>query len=126
MTEYCHVQVHPSGNYIPAVILPLNHTSLSSTTAIFFATYLVAVMQSSRYFIFHDRDTPIWSSLLWWSHSYQCLNTKTSAQGNRGYTTKTPSISYSRNLYIRLIVILYLTSLIIDEDKLLLNLISSV
>ena len=45
--------------------------------------------------------------LLWWeysystqssmieSYSYQCLNTETSIQGNRDYTTEIPSISYS-------------------------------
>ena len=56
--------------------------------------------------VFHDRDTPIQLGLLWWSHLCQCLNTKTSAWGNKGYTTETLSISYSRNLYIRLVVIL--------------------
>ena len=30
------------------------------------------------------------------SYSYQYFNTKTSAQGNRGYTTETLSISYNK------------------------------
>jgi len=38
------------------------------------------------------------------SYSCQCLNTETSTQGNRGYTTEIPSISYSRYWYIRLVV----------------------
>jgi len=83
-------------------------------------------MQLSRYSIFHDGDTPIRLSLPWQSHSCQCLNTETSTCGNRGYTTETLSISYSRNLYIRLVITLYFASLIIDKDKFLLNLISSV
>jgi len=40
------------------------------------------------------------------SYSYQYLNTETSTQGNRGYTTETLSISYNMYLYIRLVVIL--------------------
>ena len=36
----------------------------------------------------------------------QCLNTEISTWGNRDYTTETLSISYSINLYIRLVVIL--------------------
>ena len=73
---------------------------------IFLATHLMAVMQPSRYSIFHNGDTPIQLGLPWWSHLYQCLNTETSTWGNRGYTTETPSISYSRNSYIRLVVTL--------------------
>ena len=42
------------------------------------------------------------------SYSCQYLNTKTSTQGNRGYTTETLSISYSIYiyLYIKLVVTL--------------------
>jgi len=50
-------------------------------------------------------------------YSCQCLNTKTSAQSNKGYTTETPSISYNTYLYIKLVVILQFASLIIDEDN---------
>ena len=39
-------------------------------------------------------------------YSYQYLNTETSTQGNKYYTTETPSISYSIYLYIRLVVTL--------------------
>ena len=67
-------------------------------------TCLVAVVYSSWYSVFHDRDTSNWLSLSWQSYSCQCLNTKTSAQGNKSYTTKTLSIFYSRNSHIRLVV----------------------
>ena len=53
------MQVHLSGNNVPAVELSPNYTSLSSTVATFFATHLMAVLQPSRYFIFHDGNTPI-------------------------------------------------------------------
>jgi len=53
----CHMQVHLSGNNIPAVKLPLNHTSLSSTAATFLATCLMAVLQPSRYSVFYGGDT---------------------------------------------------------------------
>jgi len=66
----------------------------------------MVVMQSSRYFILYNGDTPIQLSLLWQSHSCQYLNTEVSAQDNRGFTTETPSIFYSKNLYIRLVVTL--------------------
>ena len=62
---------------------------------IFLATCLIAVLQPSGYFVFHGRDTPIQLSLPWQSYFYQCLNTETSAQGNRCFTTETPSISYT-------------------------------
>ena len=74
--------------------------------AIFLATYLIAVLQSSEYFIFYGGDTPIQLSLLWQSYICQCLNTETSTQGNRSFTTETPNISYTICLYIRLVVIL--------------------
>ena len=53
------MQVHPSGNYIPAVKSPPNHTSPPSTAAIFLTTRLMVVLQPSRYSIFHNGDTPI-------------------------------------------------------------------
>jgi len=74
--------------------------------ATFIATYLITVLQPSRYSVFYDGDTLIWLSLSWQSYSYQYLNTETFTWGNRGYTTKTLSISYSRNSYIRLVVTL--------------------
>ena len=46
-------------NYIPAAMPPLNHTSLPSMVATFLTTCLMAVLQPSRYSIFHDGDTPI-------------------------------------------------------------------
>ena len=55
---------------------------------------------------FYGGDTSIQLGLPWQSYSYQYLNTKTSAQDDRGYTTETPSISYSKHLYIRLVVTL--------------------
>ena len=54
-----HMQVHPSGNYIPTVILSPNYTSLPSTVATFLTTHLMAVLQPSRYSVFHSENTPI-------------------------------------------------------------------
>ena len=111
------MQAHLSRNYIPVVISSLNYTSPPSMAATFIATHLMVVLQPSRYSIFHGRDTSIQLSLLWQSYSCQCLNTETSTQGNRGFTTETPSISYIICLYIRLVVTLWFTSLIINEDN---------
>jgi len=102
----CHMQVHPSRNYIPVVISSPNYTSLPSTVATFFATCLMAVLQPSRYSIFYGRDTPIWLSLPWQSYPCQCWDTETSTWSNRGFTTETLSISYNIYLYIKLVVIL--------------------
>ena len=93
-------------NYIPVVMSPLKHTSPPSMAATFLATCLIAVLQPSGYSVFHDGDTPIQLGLPWRSYSCQCLNTETSAQGNRGFITETPSISYIISLYIRLVVTL--------------------
>ena len=57
------MQVHLSGNNVPVVIPPSNHTSLPSMVATFLATHLMAVLQPSGYSVFHDRDTPIQLSL---------------------------------------------------------------
>ena len=100
------MQVHLSGNNIPVVKPPPNHTSLPSTAATFLATYLMVVLQPSGYSIFHGGDTSIQLSLPWWSYFCRYLNTETSAQGNKGFTTETPSISYTFHLYIRLAVTL--------------------
>ena len=102
----CHIQVHLSGNNVPTVKPPLDSTSLPSTVTTLLTTYLMAVLQPSRYSIFHSRDTPIPLSLPWWSYSCQCLNTETSTQGNRGFTTEILSISYTITLYKRLVVTL--------------------
>jgi len=102
----CHMQVYLSRNYIPMVESPPKHTSPPSTVATFLATHLMAVLQPSRYSIFHGGDTPIQLGLLWWSYFCQCLNTETSAWGNRCFTTETPNISYTLRLYIRLVVTL--------------------
>jgi len=91
----CHIQVHLSGNNVPAVKPSPNHTSLSSTVATFLTTRLMAVLQPSRYSVFHGGDTPIQLGFLWQSYSCQCLNTETSARGNRCFTTETLSISYT-------------------------------
>ena len=53
------MQAYLSGNYIPAVILSPNYTSLPSTAAIFLTTHLMAVLQPSEYSIFHGKNTPI-------------------------------------------------------------------
>ena len=58
------MQVHLSRNYIPAVKSPPKHTSLPSMAAIFLATHLMAVLQPSRYSVFHGGDTPIQLGLL--------------------------------------------------------------
>ena len=59
----CHMQVHLSGNNVPAVKPPSNHTSPPSTAATFLATRFMTVLQPSRYSVFHGRDTPIQLSL---------------------------------------------------------------
>ena len=64
----CHMQVHSSGNYIPMVMSPPKHTSLPSTAAILLATHLMAVLQSSGYFVFHGWDPPIQLGLPWWNY----------------------------------------------------------
>jgi len=74
--------------------------------ATFLATHLMAVLQPSGYSVFYSRDTPIQLGLPWQSYPCQCLNTETSAWGNRGFITETPSISYNIYLYIRLVVTL--------------------
>jgi len=53
------MQVHLSGNNVPAVKPPPNHTSSSSMAATFLATHLIAVLQPSGYSVFHGGDTPI-------------------------------------------------------------------
>jgi len=55
----CHIQVHLSRNNVPTVKPPPNHTSLPFTAATFLATRLMAVLQPSRYSVFHSGDTPI-------------------------------------------------------------------
>ena len=102
----CYMQVYLFRNNIPMVKSSPKHTSLPSTAATFLAMHLIAVLQPSRYSIFHSRDTPIQLGLPWWSYSCQCRNTETSAQGNRSFTTETLSISYTFCLYIRLVVTL--------------------
>ena len=102
----CYMQVHLFRNNIPMVKSSPKHTSLPSTAATYLAMHLIAVLQPSRYSIFHSRDTPIQLGLPWWSYSCQCRNTETSAQGNRSFTTETLSISYTFCLYIRLVVTL--------------------
>ena len=74
------MQVHMSGNYIPIVISPLNYTSLPSMVEILLFDL-----------VFHDGVTPVSVSILklWVSPIVETL-----------------SISYSRNSYIRLVVIL--------------------
>ena len=104
-------------NYIPTVISSPNHTSSPSMAATFLTTCLIVVLQSSEYSVFYGRDTPIQLSLPWQSCSCQCLNTEISAWSNRSFTTKTPSISYNIYLYIRLVVILWFASLIINKDN---------
>jgi len=59
MLYRCHIQVYLSGNNVPAVKLPPNHTSPPSMAATFLTTCLMAVLQPSGYSVFHSRDTPI-------------------------------------------------------------------
>ena len=66
----CYMQVHLSRNYIPVVISSPNHTSPSSMAATFLTTHFMVVLQPSRYFVFHSRDTSIQLGLPWWSYSY--------------------------------------------------------
>jgi len=58
------MQVYSSGNYIPMMVSPPNHTSLPSTAAIFLATCFMVVLQPSRYSVFHGGDIPIQLGLL--------------------------------------------------------------
>ena len=60
----CYMQVHLPGNDITVVILIPNYTSLPSMVATFLATCLIAVLQLSRYSVFHSGDAPIQLSLL--------------------------------------------------------------
>ena len=53
------MQVHLSGNNVPAVKPPSNHTSLPSTAATFLTTRLMSVLQPSGYSVLHGGDTPI-------------------------------------------------------------------
>ena len=55
--SFCHMQAHPSGNYISMVISSQNYTSLPSTVATFLTTCLMVVLQPSRYSVFYGRDT---------------------------------------------------------------------
>ena len=64
---------------------PPNHTSPPSTAATFLTTHLMVMLQPSRYSVFHSRDTPIQLGLPWQSYFCQCLNTETSAWGNRDF-----------------------------------------
>ena len=57
------MQVHTSGNNVPTVKPPPNHTSLPSIVATFLATCLIVVLQLSEYSIFYGGDTPIQLSL---------------------------------------------------------------
>ena len=59
----CHMQVHLSGNNVPTVKPPPNHTSLPSMAATFLTTCLMVVLQPSGYSVFHGGDTPIQLSL---------------------------------------------------------------
>ena len=61
--DACYMQVHLSGNNVPAVKPPSNHTNLPFIVATFLATCLMAVLQPSGYSVFHGRDTPIQLSL---------------------------------------------------------------
>ena len=79
---------------------------LPSTATTFLAIYLTVVLQLSEYSVFYNVGTSIQLYLPWRSYSCQCLNTEASTWGNRDYSTKTLSISYSRSSYIRLVVTL--------------------
>jgi len=50
------MQVHLSGNNVSAVKLLQSHTSLPSMAATFLATCLMAVLQPSRYSVFHGGE----------------------------------------------------------------------
>ena len=61
-TKFSQVVIYKSTcleNYIPTVMPPLNHISPPSMVATFLTTHLMAVLQPSRYSVFHDGDTPI-------------------------------------------------------------------
>jgi len=83
-----------------------------------FLQHISAVlMQQSGYPVFHDRDTPIELGLPWQSSPIWPLSVFHYWNLCSGQYTKTPSTSYISDLYIRLVVTLQFTSLIIDEDN---------
>ena len=104
-------QVHSSGKYISAVILSSQCLFYKPT---FHSGHLSCNMPSQQWCNNLDIPSSIIKILLSDSVSYGrvltsvsvYLITKTSAWGDRGYTTETLSISYSSFLYIRLVVIL--------------------
>jgi len=96
-----YMQVYPSRNYIPMMISFLNYTSLPFLQHTFWQCYnYLGILSFIVEILLFQLGLP------WWSYSCQCLNTETFAQGNRSFTTKTPSISYNICLYIRLVVTL--------------------
>ena len=67
---YCHIQVHPSGNYIPTVISSPNYTSLPFSQYVLWQCCnhpgILSSMVEILLFnlVFHDRVTPISVSIL--------------------------------------------------------------
>jgi len=104
--EHCHIpspliwKLHPCSDIIFQLYKPAFYSSHLSCNMPYcsIATIQVFCLLQWRY--------SFWLGLPWWSYSCQCLNTETFTQGNRGYPTETPSTSYSRNSYIRLVVTL--------------------
>ena len=93
-------KLHLCGNIISKSYKPTFHSShlshnISYSSA---ATIWVFCLPWQRY------SYLTWSSIV--ELLCQCLNTKTSTWGNRGFTTETLSISYTIRLYIRLVVTL--------------------
>ena len=77
-------KLHPCGDVTSKIYKPT-----------FLATHLMAVLQPSGYFVFHDRVNPVSISTL-----------KLLLRVIEVFTTETPSISYIISLYIRLVVTL--------------------
>ena len=93
-------KLHLCGNIISKSYKPTFHSSHLSHNISYSgaATIWVFCLPWQRY------SYSTWSSMV--KLLCQCLNTKTSTWGNRGFTTETLSISYTIHLYIRLVVTL--------------------
>ena len=75
------------------------------------------LMQQSGYLVFYDRNTSIELSLPWQNSPIWLLSVFYHWNLCLGQYTKTPSTFYISDLYIRLVVILQFTSLIISKDN---------
>ena len=78
----------------------------ASHNTLFLQYIPAAMMHQSEYPVFHDGNTPIKLSLLWQSSPILLLSISYYWNLYLGQYTETLSISYTSNMYIRLVVIL--------------------